>query len=118
MGEGPRLYFRTREVGVGGGVAYDDVVFGPVKVGRHYLITRHAAIDETSAPSTSIRGLVQGHGYDHLIWQKSTPAANTLYHDPDPIELFEGESLVARFTGATSADKLVLYLEGSWTESE
>lgn len=111
-------FFRQRVTKAAGSGAYTDVAFGPAQPGRRYTITRLAVEDETSAPSTDIRVFVDGHGYPHYILEQNSPAAATLYWENEPTLLFEGESLVARFTGATLNDVLQLYVEGWWEELE
>ncbi len=111
-------WFRSRRSTRAAGGAYDDVRFVPEGNDRYYLITRLSVIDETSAPATDIRVHVEGHGYNHLVMEQNTPGANTLYTVPDPVRLMPGETLVARFTGATLADALQMYFEGWWTEND
>ncbi len=111
-------WFRTRRSTEAVGGTYDDVRFRAEGNDRHYLITRLAVIDEDHAPGTDIRVHIEGHGYNHLVHEQNTPGANTLYVVPDPIRLLPGETLVARFTGATLADNLELYIEGWWAEED
>ena len=109
-----RSWFRQRVSKASGGGTYDDVTFGPVDPGQRYAIERLAVEDETTAPTGDIRVYVDGHGYLHWELEQDSPAAATLYwlKGERPLRLHEGESLVARFTGATSGDKLHMYLEG------
>lgn len=111
-----RNWFRTRRSKESAGGSYDDVSFGPVEPGRHYTIQRYAVEDENSALTGDIRVFVAGHGYNHYLVEKDTPAAAELVWENEPTHLFEGETLTARFTGATSGDDLHLYLEGWWEE--
>ncbi len=107
-------FFRARRRKVSTGDATDDVAYGPIDPERIYHISRLAVEDEDSAPTGDIRVLVTGHGYDHPIVEQDSPAAATLYWENEPFHLMEGESLVARFTGAASGDALLMYLEGFW----
>ena len=111
-----RHWFRQRIVAAAGSTGTDDLTFGPVQHDRHYHLTRFAVEDETTAPSTDIRVFVTGPGYNHLLLEQNSPAAAPLYWDDQGTFLSQGESLVARFVGATAADRLVLYLEGWWVE--
>lgn len=113
-----RNYFRDRRSLAAVGGTYDEVEYGPIRENRRYHVTRLGVEDETSAPSTDIRVYVKGHGYDHWILEQNSPAAGVLYWDTDGTFLTMGESLVARFTGATAADVLQLYIEGWWEELE
>lgn len=113
-----RNYFRAQRQAVAVGGTYDEVKFGPILEDRHYHITRFAAEDETSAPSGDIRVYVDGHGDQNWLTEQDSPAAATLYWDTDETFLTQGESLVARFTGATAGDRLALYVEGWWVERE
>ena len=111
-----RHYFRARRTLPAGGGTYDEVEFGPVLEDRLYTICRHAVEDETNAPAGDIRTYVKGHGYPHWENEQDSPGQATLYWDKDPIFLVMGESLVARFTGATENDVLRLYVWGWWEE--
>ncbi len=92
-----------------------------VPVGRRWHVQRIAAIDETSA-ATYLRLMVLRGDEAFLISEQKSPAANTLYHDPDPITLNEGEQLAAEWSGHTAADALKLFIsyreqlveEGGW----
>ena len=113
---GERHPFRDEQTKIALGGIYDEVEFGPIRRECYYHISRFAAEDETSAPSTDIRCYVKGHGYEHWLNEENSPAAGVLYWDPDGTFLTMGESLVARFTGATAADRLRLFVEGWWEE--
>ena len=63
-------------------------------------------------PSGDLSVYVKGHGYAHWLMSQESPAAGQLYWERWPTFLFRGESLVARFIGATAGDVLNLYLEG------
>lgn len=110
--------FRERVTALAGSGAFTDVEFGPLLEKRLYVIRRHAVEDETNAPSTDIRTFVKGHGYNHYELEQNSPGAATLYWENEPIILTQGESLVARFTGATANDVLQLYVEGWWFEPD
>lgn len=106
-----RYFFRTtvHKAAVGG--AHDDVAFECPAEHAYAEITRWAAEDETNA-TTSIRGVVTGHGEEYMLRDKHTVAAATLDWDPDGTVIGDREKLVARFFGATAADVLKLHVEG------
>ena len=113
-----RNYFREPRQATGSGGASDDVTFGPVEPGRVYTIDELAIEDKTTTVTTEARVLISGHGYDHPVLEQATPAAGTLYWlEGRTLHLFEGETLVARFVGATSGDVLQMYLAGYWEET-
>ena len=109
-----RNYFRWRGVKVAA-AGTNEIAFPRVEPKRQYHIARVAVENETTA-STDVRILVRGHGWDHYEMEQDSPAAATLYWDSDPIELSEGEDLVAKWTGATANDRLVFYVSGWWVE--
>lgn len=108
--------FRERRTVKAAGDTYDEVEFGPILENRLYEITRFAVEDETTAPTGDIRVYVKGHAYNHPLVEEDYPVAATLYWETDPVIITMGESLVARFTGATASDVLQLYVEGWWQE--
>lgn len=105
-------FFRDRRLVVSAGDALDDVSFGPIDPERIYHIARMAVEDENNAVTTDVRIFVEGHGYNHQLFEQNTPSAGVLYTDKDPHHLMEGETFTARFTGATSGDRLAFYFEG------
>lgn len=111
-----RHYFRDRRTVAATLGTTDNVTWGPVLTGRIYHITELAVEDETSAPSTDVRVVVTGHGFDFPLVEQDLPAAATLYWSETEHVLSEAESLVARFRGATAADRLQLYVSGWWEE--
>lgn len=104
--------FRNKVVRVAPSTAETDVTFGPIREDRLFLITRIAVEDETSAPTDKIRVGILGHDGPHWVMEEASPVAATLYFDTWPTHLVQGESLIARFTNATSGDRLVMYVEG------
>lgn len=111
-----RHYFRQRQTLPAVGGTYDEVEFGAVEYNRLYHITRFAVEDETHDLTGDCRVYVKGHGYEHWLNEENTVTAGVLYWDVDGTFLVMGESLVARFTGATASDVLELYVEGYWEE--
>lgn len=116
--EGARHYFRDRRSLVAVGGTYDEVTYTPPPEVGPCHVTRLAVEDETNAPSTDIRVYVKSHGYEHWLLEENTPAAGVLYWDDEGTFLMTEEELVARFTGATAADVLRLYVEGWWEDPE
>ena len=110
--KGARKYFRDRRSLVAVGGVYDEVEYRPLVDGAIYHIMRFAVEDEDNTLTGDLRVYVKGHGYEHWLMSQETAAAGQLYWERWPTFLFRGESLVARFTGATANDVLNLYLEG------
>lgn len=106
-----RFFFRTTIQEAAAGGTYDDVAYACPVEHAYAEITRWAAEDETSAP-TSIRSLVTGHGAAYMLNEQDPAAAATLYWDADRTLISDREQLVARFFGATAADVLRLHVEG------
>jgi len=111
-----RHHFRERRRAAAAGGTYDEVEFGPILEDRLYALRRVAAEDETTTLTGALRLYVKGHGYEHWLAEQKSPQLGTLYWLPKVTYLRMGESLVARFTGATASDVLQLYLEGVWWE--
>ena len=107
-----RNYFRDRRIKVATGGTFDEVIWRPEPRAEVFHVMRFAVEDETSSPSGDIRVYVGGHGYNHQIMDQESPAAGALYWERWPTFLTDGESLVARFYGATTGDRLVMYFEG------
>jgi len=114
---GPNYFRYPIETQAKGGT-FDEVTFGPIRNGRFYRITRFAVEDETSSPSGDIRVYVSGHGLPYWLLEQNSPQSATLYWDDRGTFLVEGESLVARFTGATAGDRLRMYIEGWYLEPD
>lgn len=106
--------FRRRSNAKATGGTYDEVSFGPIPSCRVYRVTRFATKDIDNAPTGKLEVYVDGHGYEHLVVEEATPSANELWWENQAIELNEGESLVARYYGATVNDRLRLFVEGQW----
>jgi len=111
-----RHYFRQRQTLAAVGGAYDELEFAPVLAGRICHITRFACEDETDDLTGDLRVYIKGHGYEHWLNEENTVTEDVLYWDVDGTFLTEGESLVARFTGATDGNVLELYIEGYFEE--
>lgn len=111
-----RLPFRQVVREAATGAATQDVDFGRIIEPRRYKITRVGVIDKTTTPTGAITLLVKGHGDEYIIDEVPAPAAGRFYPFPDDVHLFPGETLTARFAGATAADVLELHLEGEWWE--
>lgn len=106
-----RKWFRLRRQLNAVGGTYDEIEYDPLLEREFLQIARIAVEDEDNAP-TEIRLFITGHGYNHPVAEETSPSAATLYWVRWPTYLVAGEKLVARFTGATASDKLVMYLEG------
>jgi len=106
-----RQWFRARRQLNAAGDDYDDVEYDPLLQNAFLQITRIGVLDYDNAP-TKIRLYVKGHGYEHWVGEEASPNADTLYWIEWPTYLVENEQLVARFYGATTADKLEMILEG------
>lgn len=106
-----RKWFRLRRHLAAVGGTYDDVEFAPKLEDEFIQVARIAVEDEDNNP-TEIRIFIDGHGYNHPVAEETSPVAATLYWVRWPTYIVTGEKLVARFTGATAADNLYMYLEG------
>jgi len=106
-----RAWFRARRQLVAVGGTYDEVVYDPL-LEKDYIQFTRISVEEKTNAATSVRVYVAGHGYEHWVGEEKTVAAGTLYWIEWPTYLVPGEQLVARFTGATADDELVMILEG------
>lgn len=93
------------------GGTYDYVKSERVPVGQQWHITSHSFENETGARGTA-RGYIDGHGYEHWLWEQTTPLAATLYWSEEDITLTEGEQLCVRQASCTASDKLRLLING------
>lgn len=107
-----RKWFRARREATAAGGTYDEVEYTPTLDREFLQITRISVEDEDSDPSGKLRIYVAGHGYPHWIGEEASPGEATLYWVRWPTFLVTGESVVARFYGATADDILSMYLEG------
>lgn len=89
----------------------------PVPAGRKIIITHWAAINKNHG-FTKLTFLRKGHGYDHEFTAWGSPAADTLYWTNWEYHFTEGEVISTRFTGTTSGDELIVYLDGYWIKTE
>jgi len=105
--------FRQRLSKVAAGGTFDDLKFGPIKAGEIYHI-QGLAMENEATTITDIRVFIDGHGYNHYLYEQKAPAAGYLYWAEDDFYVFEGEELVIRFTGCDPLDKLAAYLNGTF----
>lgn len=89
----------------------DYVKSDKVKAGERWLIRSHSFENETGARGT-IRGYIEGHGYNHWLWEQESPAAATLYWSEEDMILTEGERLCVRQASCTANDILQLLING------
>ena len=104
------LRLRFRAVATGG--TYDYVKSDQVPPGQIWHIRNHSFENETGARGTA-RGYVDGHGYEHWLWEQASPAAATLYWSEEDIVLTEGEKLAVRQATVTALDELQLLINGA-----
>ncbi len=72
----------------------------------------------TSGGNTRCRLYINGHGYKHNLSQQTTPTANVLYWDADPVWLVPGESLALDIDEAQADTVATLNCTGYWTPFE
>ena len=106
-----RQWFRHRVKGIAAGGAYDEIEYRHSLEAFYLQITR-ISLEEKGTASSSIRLYVKGHGYEHWIGEEKTVVVDTLYWIEWPTYLVEGETLVARFIGATEDNVLEMLVEG------
>jgi len=85
-----------------------------VPEGQTWHITRLAfeGSSVTSGGNTRARYYIDGHGDKLYLGEQDAPAADTLYKDPDPIDLLPGESLVLEWDQAQASTTLQMQLTG------
>ncbi|MBA7705481.1 hypothetical protein ES703_114311 [subsurface metagenome] len=103
------LRLRYRSVATGGD--YDYLRSDPVPPDQIWYVRSHSFENETEARGTA-RGFIEGHGYDHWLWDQESPAAATLYWSEENLILSEGERLVVRQASCTSGDRIQLLING------
>ena len=97
--------------GVSKGASLEDVSSSEVPEGIMWELRRINAEDETTAFTSLRLGITRGTTFIPLA-EQIAPLAATLYGQGDPYYLAPGERMTARFTGTTTADKLVLRFNG------
>jgi len=110
---GKRYHYRKRLKKVSGGATDEDVKDDPVKPGRIHVIQHVSMCDEDNA-FTKLKLGIQRHGYVHWKFNEDYPAADQWIEFDKELWLHEGEVLLARFTGTTSGDKLLVHVDGYW----
>ncbi len=103
------LRLRYRSAAKGG--TYDYVRSDPVPPDQIWYVRSHSFENE-SGDRGMARGFVEGHGYDHWLWEQESPAADTLYWSEENLILSEGERLVVRQASCTSGDRIQLLING------
>ena len=83
----------------------------PVPEGRHWRLTRVSVENETSS-ATSFRIFTE-HGSVRRYWrQQGSPAADTVYTDPDPLHLQSNARLGVEYAGHSLNDRIILNFQG------
>ena len=91
-----------------GAATNEELVALPVPENAIDRVVHIAVEDETTACTYLRVGILRGATYHWHLEQKS-PAAATLYHTDEPIDLAYRDVLVTRFNGSTSGDVLTAY---------
>jgi len=107
------LRLRFRAVAKGG--AYDYVRSNQVPPGQIWKVRNHSFENETGTRGVA-RAFVDGHGYNHWLWEEKVVTLATLYWSEEELELTEGERLAVRQTTCTIGDKLQLLINGEKEE--
>ncbi len=108
------LRLRYRAVAKGG--TYDYVKSRQVPPGQIWHIRNHSFENETGTRGEA-RAFVDGHGYNHWLWEEPTVTLATLYWSEEEMVLTEGERLAVRQASCTSGDKLQLLINGEREEN-
>ncbi len=103
------LRLRYRAEAKGG--TYDYVRSNRVPPGQIWHIRNHSFENETGTRGEA-RAFVDGHGYNHWLWEEKVVTLATLYWSEENIVLTEGERLVVRQATCTIGDKLQLLVNG------
>ena len=109
------LRLRFRAVAKGG--AYDYVRSNQVPPGQIWKVRNHSFENETGTRGAA-RAFVDGHGYNHWLWEEKVVTLATLYWSEENIILAEGERLAVRQATCTIGDKLQLLINGVREETK
>lgn len=107
------LRLRFRAVATGG--TYDYVRSDQVPPGQIWHIRNHSFENESGTRGEA-RAFVEGHGYEHWLWEEEVVTVATLYWSEEELVLTEGESLAVRQSTCTIGDKLQLLINGEREE--
>lgn len=109
---GHKVEWKFRDKPVSDGSTNIDVKSDAVRYGWKRTIQRVAIEDETTACTEVRLGFIDK--MDRISWlaEQESNQAGVLYWTKDLVVLTEGQSLIVRFTGSTSADKLAVYATG------
>ena len=108
------LRLRYRAEAKGG--TYDYVKSNRVPPGQIWHIRNHSFENETGTRGIA-RAFVDGHGYNHWLWEEPTVTLATLYWSEEEMVLTEGERLAIRQATCTLGDKLQLLINGEREEN-
>ena len=109
---GKKVEWKFRNKPISDGSTNIDIKSDAVRAGWKRTVQRVAVEDETTA-CTEIRMGYQTLN-DLISWlaEQETNQAGVLYWEKDLVVLTEGQRLIVRFTGSTSADVLAVYATG------
>lgn len=107
------LRLRFRAVAKGGD--FDYVKSNRVPPGQIWHIRNHSFENETGTRGEA-RAFVEGHGYNHWLWEEEVVTLATLYWSEENMVLTEGERLAVRQASCTSGDNLQLLINGELEE--
>jgi len=107
------LRLRYRAVAKGG--TYDYVRSKRVPPGQIWHIRNHSFENETGTRGEA-RAFVEGHGYQHWLWEEEVVTLATLYWSEENMVLTEGERLAVRQASCTIGDSLQLLINGELEE--
>jgi len=94
-----------------GGETNEDIEFGPVPTGKMWVITNLCMVDETTTV-TEVRVFLKGFGENHYLLESESLGADDFFSSSAKIYVPEGKSIVFRFVGSTSGDKLAAFVNG------
>lgn len=96
-------------------IADDNADFDLVSVrvdSKRKWRVEHLACRFVDSTTGAIQVLIGGNGQEYMVVEQRSPSSDTLYWYDEPIELGEGDWLIARFIETKAANVLSFYYKG------
>jgi len=106
-----KLPLRERAYAVATGGTYDYVKSDYVREGELWRVELHSFENKTGARGTA-RAYIETRGWDHWVWEQTSPSEDTLYWSEEAVYIRSGERLCIRQATCTSGDELELLITG------